>query len=128
VCLFEHGEIMRMKRPSRYYGPDEIAAAKIRPAIVHATTCFYVRKRMWIAGSDSPYAAMYKSYRDKTPWSSERMMPDLRRAAKKARASLWHFMPRSFAVAIASFMINKLRPSYAKFVAKLKFDVIANQS
>lgn len=128
IYLFEYEEIIKMKKPVTYYSKEEVRFGKEHPALVHATTCFYVRKRMWVEGSDHPYRKFYQQYREKTGWGNEPPIKDARRLSKKLYGVFWHCMPRKLAVLLASIVINQIRPSYARFTAKANLPTIAEQS
>ena len=49
IYIFGYDEIIKMKKPVEYYTKNQIIRAKKKPAIIHATTCFYVRKRMFFS-------------------------------------------------------------------------------
>lgn len=128
IYYFDYKEVLFMKRPVSYYSEQRIQEAKLKPAIVHATTCFYVRKRMWVKNSDHPYHEWYLQYREKTGWGILREIPDERVPKKKIYATIWHLVPRSMAVIGASVAINYVRPLYAFLTSKLKISTIAVQS
>ena len=128
VCMFDYEEILRMKKPVLYYTKSEVLEAKMQPALIHATTCFYVQKRMWVEKSDHPFARFYQDYRNKTGWKKEPQVQDSRKKAKKLYAKFWHCMPRSMAVRLAAILINYIRPSYARFTVKINLPTIAEQS
>ena len=128
IYIFGYDEIIKMKKPVEYYTKNQIIRAKKKPAIIHATTCFYVRKRMWIEKSDSPYAVLYAQYRKETEWNHMEFCKDTRGLKKKLYGGIWHIMPRKAAVCIAAFMINCVRPTYAKITVKMNLPKIAKQS
>ena len=128
IALFDYKDVILMKKPVTYYSEQVVKAAKSNPAIVHATTCFYVKKRIWITNSDHPYANMYLKIRNKTPWKDDPMIADNRKQSKRIRATLWHMIPKWCAVRLASFMINEIRPVYARLTGKLAIATIAKQS
>ncbi|WP_287800057.1 glycosyltransferase family 8 protein [Anaerostipes sp.] len=128
IAKFEYKEIIRMKHPTTYYSAKSVAEAKKKPAIIHATTCFYIKRRMWVENSDHPMAEKYIEYRNKTPWKNEPRIKDTRPANKKIYGGVWHCMPRSCAVWSASFMINCVRPVYAWATTKASISTIATQS
>lgn len=128
IYLFDYKEVITMKKPVEYYTESEIEDAKQNPAIFHATTCFYVKKRMWVAESDHPCASLYSKYREKTPWKDEAYISDGRTIKKKIYATFWNLMPRKIAVILASFLINKVRPFYAWITTKTAVATIAEQS
>lgn len=128
VYLFEYDEVLKMKHPVVYYDREQIEEAKRKPAILHATTCFYVGKRMWVENSDHPYARFYLQYRNKTPWKNAPRIQDARKTTKKAYAVFWKLMPRPVAVLLASLTINYFRPFYAWYTTKAKITTIAEQS
>lgn len=128
IFLFDYQEIMKMKKPVTYYSEKEILEAKERPVLLHATTCYYIRKRMWVKDSDHPYHKWYQKYRANTDWRNDSEIWDERKLKKKVYASLWHMMPRSVAVRLSSIAINHVRPAYAKITSKMKISTIATQS
>lgn len=128
IYLFDYKEVIKMKRPVVYYSEEEIVEAKRKPAIFHATTCFYVGKRMWVENSDHPCAGLYGEYRAKTPWKDKMKIADGRKMSKKIYAKFWHLMPKNVAVGVASSLINVFRPFYAWFTAKASITTIAEQS
>ncbi len=83
IYIFGYDEIIKMKKPVEYYTKNQIIRAKKKPAIIHATTCFYVRKRMWIEKSDSPYAVLYAQYRKETEWNHMEFCKDTRGLKKE---------------------------------------------
>lgn len=128
VYLFEYDEVMRMKRPVSYYERKEVEEAKRKPALIHATTCFYVSKRMWVEGSDHPCAKNYLEYRGRTPWRDLPQVSDSRKWSKKIYAKFWKILPKKVSIALAAFMINCVRPSYAWLTNKMSITTIAEQS
>lgn len=128
IYLFDYDDVIKMKKPTIYYSKKEVEYAKEHPALVHATTCFYVRKRMWVKGSDHPYAKWYLEYRNNTPWKDDPRIEDERTAGKKIYGMFWHCMPKQVAVSAASWTINHFRPKYAQVTAKLNLPTIAEQS
>lgn len=128
IYLFDYADVMKMKKPVSYYTEAEVVAAKAKPAIFHATTCFYVKKRMWVEDSDHPYHVFYLDYRSRTGWKDEPQVKDNRKIKKKIYAELWHLMPRGIAVNLASFVINVIRPRYAKATTRMNIATIAEQS
>lgn len=128
IAFFDYKEIIKMKKPVTYYMQAEVECAKKHPALLHATTCFYVKKRMWVENSDHPFHSKYLYYRNQTEWKNEPLIQDERTKKKKIYAAFWHVMPRTLAVFVASFLINKVRPLYAIITTKLKISTIAEQS
>ena len=128
IAYFKYKETIKMKRPCKYYSENEVNEAKNKPAIIHATTCFYIKKRMWVEKSDHPFSKQYQFYRNLTPWKNDKMIMDGRKRKKKIFGCIWHMIPRCVAVVFASFLINFIRPRYAKFTSKHQIDTIAIQS
>lgn len=128
IYLFDYKDVIKMKKPVSYYSEEEILSAKNKPALFHATTCFYVKKRMWVENSDHPCTRFYIDYRNKTPWKDEPQVKDSRKRSKKIYAHFWHCMPKKMSVWLASLVINHFRPFYAWFTTKAKITTIAEQS
>lgn len=128
IYLFSYKELMKLKKPLIYYSEKEVNDAKDRPAIVHATTCFYVKTRMWVENSDHPYHKMYLQYRENTPFKDLPQIRDSRKWSKKLYGAFWHIMPRKMAIWLASLLIEVIRPYYAMLSKKFSLQTIANQS
>lgn len=128
IYYFDYEEVLKMKRPVTYYERILIDEAKARPAILHATTCFYIKKRMWVENSDHPYAGFYQDFRRESPWKDEPRIKDRRKKRKKIYAQFWHCMPRRMAVHLAALTINYIRPIYARLTSKFAISTIATQS
>lgn len=128
IYLFDYDEIIQMKHPVSYYSKDVVNRAKKHPVLLHATTCFYVKRRMWVQDSDSPYAKFYLYYRRKTAWGDIPQSKDNRKFSKRLYGSFWHCMPRGVAVWVASLLINYIRPGYAYITMRANLPTIANQS
>jgi lipopolysaccharide biosynthesis glycosyltransferase len=126
--FFEYDEVIFMKHPICFYSEQEYYAAREKPAIIHAATCFYIQKRMWVSGSDHPHSKTYMEYRARTAWRSQPLIKDQRSLAKKIYAKFWHIIPRRAAITICSFLINYIRPLYVKISEKFSFDIVANRS
>lgn len=128
IYYFDYEDVIHMKKPVKYYSKQEIINAKKNPAILHATTCFYIKKRMWVEESDHPYYELYLKYRENTGWNTEELIKDSRTNRKKIIAEIWHCMPKKCAITIASFAINNIRPIYARITTKMNISTVANQS
>lgn len=128
VYLFDYPDVIKMKKPVSYYNENEVMEGKSKPAIFHATTCFYVRKRMWVEDSDHPYSEFYNYYRSKTAWNNDPRIRDARKLSKKIYAQFWHCMPKKIAIGLASLIINYFRPFYAWITTKASITTIAEQS
>lgn len=128
IYLFNYYEILKMKKPVTYYLENDVEMSKAKPALIHATTCFYVKRRMWVDKSDHPYSKFYLEYRNRTPWKDVAQIKDSRKMSKKIYAQFWHCIPKEAALLIASIMINYIRPLYAFITTKVAISTIANQS
>ncbi len=128
IAKFNYKEVIRMKHPTTYYSAKVVEEANNKPAIIHATTCFYIKRRMWIENSDHPLADRYIEYRQKTPWRNLPQNKDTRKFGKRVYGVIWHCMPRGCAVWAASFMINYVRPFYVWITTKASVSTIATQS
>lgn len=128
IYLFDYADVVKMKKPVSYYTEEEVVAAKAKPVIFHATTCFYVKKRMWVEDSDHPYSKFYSAYRSRTAWKNDPRVKDSRTQSKKIYAQFWHCMPKKMAIWLASLTINYFRPIYAWATTKASITTIAEQS
>lgn len=125
---FDYDELIKLKKPISFYTKEEFEQAKQKTAIVHATVCFCIRKRMWVQNSDHPYAQTYQKYRSMTPWNSEPQIRDNRTMPRKLYTAFWNMLPRSWSIKLASFVIQNIRPQVAKITAKASIAVMAVHS
>ena len=103
-------DFIKFRGATNFYSEKEFNEARINPAIVHALNNFYVRKRYWEKDSDSPYADVYLKYRALTPWKDLPLIEGNRSFKQRFIKSFWHWLPRSIAFWLASFVRNRIRP------------------
>lgn len=70
--------LMHLRKPSVFYGEEEVASAKAQPAIVHFTTCFVDGTRPWIEHNFHPMLDRYLDHKHNSPWRDEPLWPDTR--------------------------------------------------
>ena len=109
-----YDDFVRFRGAVNYYSRQEMEEAAKNPAILHAINTFYVRKRYWEQGSDSPYADRYLYYREMTPWAKEAQIVANRSLKQKLMKEVWHWMPKKMAFFVAAFVRNEIRPRLAK--------------
>lgn len=103
-------EFLKFRGATNFYSEKEFNEAVMNPAIVHALNNFFVRKRYWEKDSDSPYADTYRKYRNLTPWKDLPLIEGNRSFKQRLIKSFWHWLPRSLAFWLASFVRNRIRP------------------
>ncbi len=112
--VLSYDELWRFREPLHYYSREEIDEARRHPVITHTTNFFYVRNRIFEAGSDHPQRSNYVKYRALTPWANEPVMTMPSTAKQRLMKNVWHWMPRPMAIRAANFVRNEIRPRLAK--------------
>ena len=109
-AVFSYDEVLKFRKPSHYYSREVMEEAKANPVIIHATTLFYIKKRIFEDGSKHPYKKEYDYYKTLTPWKDIPNTISQRSFKNNLIKSMWHWMPRWMSIRVASFVRNKIRP------------------
>jgi len=112
--VLTYKELLRFRQPVSYYTQEEILEAKQSPVFTHTTNFFYIRKRVFEAGSDHPMRANYRRYRSLSPWKDDPAMSVRTTFKQKLFKNIWHCMPRGAAIGMARFVRNEIRPRLEK--------------
>lgn len=112
--VMEYDEFIKFRGAVNYYSKKEMDEAVKNPAVIHAINTFYIRKRIWEEGSDSPYADLYVKYRGSTPWKEEPQIKVKRNMKQLLMKEVWHLLPRKLSFALAAFVRNEIRPRLKK--------------
>ena len=113
-AVFSYEEVLKFRKPFKYYSKEEMLEAKNKPYIVHTTTLFYVRRRIFEEKSDHPFRPQYLQFKSMTPWSGEICKISQRSFKNNMIKTFWHCMPRRMAIWLAAFVRNKIRPFLKK--------------
>ncbi len=108
LYAFSYDNLMRWRRPSHPYRPEDVTDAKEHPVIIHFTRCFYMLSRPWVDGCNHPYTEIYRRYKALTPWPESET--DTRSFKQKFVYSLWHLLPERAAATLAGILYNNIRP------------------
>ncbi len=106
---FTYEEMQIYRKPSFGYTKDEWQEAVKRPAIIHFTTSF-LSIRPWYEGSCHPYAAQWKAYHDKSPWSGNAYRKLVNKDKRDKRENLYRKLPKRLAVHAAGFLHAYVKP------------------
>ncbi len=105
---FDYKNLIRWRKPTRFYKEEEIIAAKDKPYIIHFTRNFYMLSRPWMENCDHPVRNEYIRYKQLTPWES----PEKNEITvkKRFRYGLFHMIPKCILCKAAGFLYNFVRP------------------
>lgn len=112
--VLSYKELLAFRQPLKYYSEEEIKEALEHPVITHTTNFFYIKKRIFEAGSDHPQRANYEKYRSMTPWKNDPPMDAKYSLRHDLIKAFWHCMPRPITIRVACFVRNEIRPRLAK--------------
>lgn len=102
-------EVLKLRRPTNYYGRAEFERAKTRPAILHYTTFFGVRGRPWNEGYDDEDGRPFRRHLEATR-GIVRRPAQLSRVKSLAVTSL-HGPLRPLALAVFGIAHSTIKPS-----------------
>jgi len=107
---FSYKDLIKYRKPSKFYSEEEVEEAKKNPAIVHFTTSF-LSLRPWVEGCQHPYAKEWLRYKAMTPWADTPMRADNRSGKKKLAVRIYKFLPKSISVSIAGLLHARIVPA-----------------
>ena len=116
-AVHTYDEIKRLRRPTNYYGREELEKAVAAPAIIHYTANLLV-VRPWFSNTDHPFAGEFRRYMEMSPWK-DRKLGDMAFDSwtEKAVAALMR-LPKRLAYDALGLIHAELRPRYMRMRAK----------
>ena len=108
LYAFSYDELLKMRKPNYFYSREEVEAAKADPKLIHFTRNFFMMSRPWIKGCDHSMTSEYQKYKAMSYWPE--LEEDRRTWKEKAKAVLWHRIPRWFMIRLVNFLYNTVRP------------------
>ena len=106
---FSYPDLLKYRKPTKYYSENEIEKARKNPAIVHFTTSF-LSLRPWIEDCKHPYVKEWLKYKAMTPWADAPMRNDNRSSKKKLAVKVYKALPNCMAVGIAGLLHANIVP------------------
>lgn len=106
---FSYEDMLKYRKPSKYYSEQEVLEAKKNPVIVHFTTSF-LSFRPWVEGCKHPYAADWIKYKMMSPWADVPMRKDNSSVKKKLAVKIYSMLPKKIAVNLAGLLHAEIVP------------------
>lgn len=94
IYAFPYEQACYVRDIKEFYTPEEVAAAREHPVMVHFTNNFYMPLRPWVKGCTHPYVHKYLEYRQMTPWKDKPLWDDPRSALRKAYTEVCYVLPK----------------------------------
>lgn len=69
---FNYEEMLRYRRPPKYYSREDVQRAVEDPAVIHYTLSF-LSKRPWMEGCEHPWVDEWLLYKSKSPWKDMKL-------------------------------------------------------
>ena len=82
LFYFSSNEVKKYRKSKINYSEEERQCALNDPRIIHFTST-YLDVRPWVEGCNHPYVERWRNYKEKSPWSNERIKEDTRSKKKK---------------------------------------------
>lgn len=105
---FEYENLIRWRKPLRFFNKNEIENAKKQPKIIHFTRNFYMSSRPWVENCEHPMTKEYIRYKKITPWKE--ISKERKSNVKTIKHKLYHFIPQSVLAYIINILYNHVRP------------------
>ena len=102
---FSYEEMIRYRRPPRYYSEADVKRAVEDPVIIHYTLSF-LSKRPWMEGCEHPWVEEWLKYKAMSPWKD---MP-LTEEHRSWRVTAIRKLPRRFMMWLAGLLQVYGRP------------------
>ena len=110
-AVHTYEEIQQLRRPTNFYGKEELQKAVKAPAIIHYTTNMLVI-RPWFSNTDHPFAGEFKKYMDMSTWKN-RELKEMVFDSKVAKViSLIMKLPKKLAYNALGLIHAELKPKY----------------
>lgn len=106
---FSYNDLIKYRKPSKYYSEKEVYDAKENPVIIHFTTSF-LSLRPWIENCNHPYVSEWLRYKAMSPWADAPLRKDKRSKMKKLAIGIYKLLPNSVAVCLAGFLHANIVP------------------
>lgn len=106
---FSYADLLKYRKPVKYFSEAEVEEAVNNPAIVHFATSF-LSLRPWIEGCNHPYAKEWLKYKAMSPWADAQMRKDNRSGKKKLAVKVYKILPNRLAVGIAGLLHANIVP------------------
>ncbi len=100
---FSYDDMLKFRKPSRYYEKAAAEECRSNPFIVHFTSSF-LSLRPWIEGSSHPYAEKWAEYKSMTPWKDLLFRPDNRSGKKKLAVKIYRLLPKCVSLRLTGFL------------------------
>ena len=113
---FSYKNLIRWRKPTLFYTPEEVEYAKNNPKIIHYTNNFYMISRPWVEHSEHPMADEFRKYMKMIGWNT--LDKDNRTFKQKFIHKLIHCVPPCILAYIVNFLYNTYRPIYLSAKAK----------
>ena len=105
---FEYRNLLRWRRPLRFFSEEQVNFAKKNPVIVHFTRNFYMTSRPWVYGCEHPMSKEYQQYKKITPWPDIIEKKDA--IGMRIKHKILHMIPQSVLAEIVCIIYNYIRP------------------
>ena len=113
---FSYKNLIRWRKPTLFYTPEEVEYARNNPKIIHYTNNFYMISRPWVEHSEHPMADEFRKYMKMIGWNS--LDKDTRSFKQKFIHKLIHCVPPCILAYMVNFLYNTYRPIYLSAKAK----------
>lgn len=104
-----YDEILKLRKPVRFYSRAEIDEAVANPSIIHLTNSFLLTNRAWYEKTNHPERDKYRYYKSLTPWKDEPGFPDKRNLRTKVIQNIVDLTPRCVLLPLVEKVYNYYR-------------------
>ena len=112
-AVHTYEEIQKLRRPTNFYGKEELQKAVKAPAIIHYTTNMLVI-RPWFSNTDHPFAGEFKKYMDMSVWKN-RGLSTMKFNSKEAKIiKVIMHLPKKLAYSLLGCIHAELKPKYIR--------------
>lgn len=110
-AVHTYEEIQQLRRPTNFYGKEELQKAVKAPAIIHYTTNMLVI-RPWFSNTDHPFADEFRKYMGMSAWKNRELKEMVfdSKVAKVIKAIM--ILPKGIAYKALGLIHAELKPRY----------------
>ena len=107
--ILNYDELFKLRKFSRFYSKDEVDFSLSNPKIIHMTSSFFIKNRVWNDNTNHPMKHVYKTYVDLISWGSKTFSKDNRTLKQRLIDYFVQFCPKAILLPIVSFVYNCVR-------------------
>ena len=109
AATYTYKEILKLRKPTNYYGEEESLTAVSNPKIIHYTTNM-LTVRPWFSNTNHPLANEFQKYLEMSPWNKIELS-EMKFDSQEAKiVGIVEKLPKTLSIIILGILHSKIKP------------------